>query len=132
MSEIVSFDEFTRIFEASQQNLEKLTDAVTNKFICVIDYRGEPDSKGLVDSGLRHIEPVVIGTNRLGNTLVRGWLIKGTSRTGKADPSLVPGWRLYRLDRIFNITPTLETFEERKGYNSKDRKMTDIIISATF
>lgn len=119
------------MFEASDQNLQKLTDAINNKTTCIIDYRGE--SGGKVDNGIRYIEPCVIGTNALGNMLLRAWMLKGVSRTGKIDPSLVPGWRLYRLDRIFNVDDTHENFTtQRKGYNAKDRKMIDVIVSVTF
>lgn len=130
MNYIVSFDEF-QLFEGSIEKLQKLQDAINNKFVCIIDYRGEVEGK--VDNGIRYIEPFVIGANRLGNTLIRAWMIKGVSRTGKIDPSLVPGWRLYLLDRIFNVDTTLENFSTpRKGYNAKDKKMTDIITSVTF
>jgi predicted DNA-binding transcriptional regulator YafY len=128
---IKSFDDYIRIFEDEQQILTKLEDAINNKFVCIIDYRGE--TLGKIDNGIRYIEPYVIGTNTRGNTVLRAWMIKGVSRTGKIDPSLVPGWRLYRLDRIFNVDPTLDTFiDPKKGYNAKDSKMSDIIISAKF
>lgn len=130
MNYIVSFDEF-QLFEEFNDKLQKLQDAINNKFICIIDYRGEIGDK--VDNGIRYIEPFVIGINRLGNILIRAWMIKGVSRTGKIDPSLVPGWRLYLLDRIFNVDITLEKFSiPRKGYNAKDKKMIDIITSVTF
>ena len=128
---ILSFDEYNKIFESFDSNMQHLKDAINNKFVCMIDYRGEINGK--VDNGIRYIEPYVIGTNNIGNTLLRAWMIKGVSRTGKIDPSLVPGWRLYRFDRIFNVNSTDEKFTvAKKGYNFKDSKMIDIIISATF
>lgn len=132
---IVSFDEYNRLFEAESQNLIKLKDAINNKFVCVIDYRGE---KGSVENGIRYIKPLVLGNNAHG-TILRAWMIKGVSKTGRIDPSLVPGYRLYRLDRIFTIETTAEVFEEPpKGYhvdsngNPKDLKMVEIIAAATF
>ena len=142
MTKILSFEDFSaieslqpeddgQVFEANEQNIQKLEDAITNKSVCVIDYRGEVAGK--VENGIRYIEPFALGTNSAGNIVIRAWLLKGTSRTGKIDPSLVPGWRLYRVDRIFNIDMSHETFTvPRKGYNAQDSKMTDIIISASF
>src|SRR5574343_117879 len=130
MNNLASFEEL-KLFESYEQVMQKLEDAINNKFVCIIDYRGE--IKGLIDDGIRYIEPYVIGVNRHGNSLLRAWMIKGISRTGRIDPTLVPGWRLYRIDRIFNVNPTLEKFiEPKKGYNEQDKKMTEIEISAKF
>lgn len=128
---ILTFNEFF-LYESLENNILKLEDAINNKFVCIIDYRGE--DKGSVENGIRYIEPYVLGTNRLGNTVLRAWMSKGVSRTGKIDPSLVPGWRLYRVDRMFSITQTLDNIRDaRKGYNvARDGKMSDIIASIKF
>ena len=119
------------LLESLEQTMEKLEDAITNKSVCTIYYRGE--RKGTVDDGYRYIEPYALGVNQKGNIVVRAWLIKGTSRTGKIDPSLVPGWRLFRVDRISIITLTHQTFTTpHKGYNAEDTGMVEVNFAATF
>jgi len=124
-------DGYVMLYEDFNNVMTKLEDAITNKFVCTIYYKGE--RPGLVDDGYRYIEPYALGVNIQGNTVVRGWLIKGTSRSGKRDSSLVPGWRLFRVDRISEINPTLQKFTvPRKGYNSQDSKMSEVTFFADF
>ena len=142
MKHVADYDEFINEFVNSDSydmqinedygsNMTKLNDAVTNKFVCTIDYRGEPNSKIL--PGIRVIEPYAIGVDKHGNTLVRAWLIRGYSRSGKINPRLVPGWRLFRADRITIVTPALQKFTiARKGYNAQDSMMQEVLHSATF
>jgi predicted DNA-binding transcriptional regulator YafY len=119
------------LFEGFNEVVEQLQNAITNKFVCTIYYKGE--RKGLVDDGYRYIEPYALGVNKQGNNVVRGWLIKGTSRRGRIDPSQVPGWRLFRVDRISIVTPTLQKFTvPKKGYNADDSGMTEVTFSAQF
>ena len=122
---------FVALFENYAMNLEKLEDSIYNKFVCKIDYKGEIGTKIL--PGSRLIEPYALGVDSNGNTLLRAWLISGISRSGRIDPKLVPGWRLFRLDRIRSINPTLQKFlVARKGYNPDDKNMTEVTFSATF
>jgi len=124
-------NEHVMLREDYNSNLTVLKNAITNKFVCTIYYRGE--QRGVVDDGYRYIEPVAIGVNKSGNTVLRAWLTKGKSRTGKLDRSLVPGWRLFRLDRISSISTSLQNFTvARKGYNAKDKHMTEVMFSAKF
>jgi predicted DNA-binding transcriptional regulator YafY len=123
--------EHVMLFESFSNTLQILEDAITNKFVCKIFYKGE--RPGAIDSGYRNIEPYALGVNSKGNTVLRAWLIDGTSRTGKANPKLVPGWRLFRVDRISEISVTLQNFTvPRKGYNSQDKGMTEISFAADF
>jgi predicted DNA-binding transcriptional regulator YafY len=119
------------LFEAFSQTLEKLEDAVTNKFVCRIDYRGE--KVGDILDGIRIIEPVAVGVDTSGSYLLRAWLLRGVSKTGRANPRLVPGWRLFRLDRIRSLQPTLEKFRRpHKGFNADDSMMSEVLFSAKF
>ena len=121
----LDFNEFNSINESFNDNMIKLKDAIDNKFVINFYYKGE--RKGVVEDGYRYVEPYVIGVNKHGNTVLRGWLLKGVSRTGKIDPSVVPGWRLFRIDRIEIVSPTLQTFSSpRKGYNADDKGRTEI------
>jgi hypothetical protein len=132
LNESVQELEHVALYEAFNNTMDALEDAITNKTVCVIYYKGE--RKGIVDDGYRYIEPVAVGPSDSlnGNIVVRAWLQKGTSRTGKIDPSLVPGWRLFRVDRISIITPTHDVFTIRKGYNADDSGMSEINFAATF
>jgi predicted DNA-binding transcriptional regulator YafY len=131
LNESVQELEHVALYEAFNNTMDALEDAITNKTVCTIYYKGE--RKGIVDDGYRYIEPYALGVNIRGNIVVRAWLLKGTSRTGKIDPSLVPGWRLFRVDRISIITPTHQTFTTpRKGYSAEDSGMTEINFTATF
>ena len=117
--------------EDARANMEKLQNAITNKFVCTIDYRGDAATKIL--PGVRVIEPYALGTDKHGNTLLRAWLIRGYSRSGKINPKLVPGWRLFRVDRMTIVTPSLQKFTiAKKGYNANDSMMQEIILSASF
>lgn len=119
------------IFEDYTEIIDKIEGAMDNKFVCQIYYKGE--QKGVVDDGYREIEPLRLGVNKHGNTILRAWLIRGVSRTGKTDPSVVPGFRLFRLDRISMISPTLSKFTgPRKGYGDTDIGMTEISYSVKF
>jgi predicted DNA-binding transcriptional regulator YafY len=130
MIKIKNFDEFDKLQEAADQNQEEIKRAILNKLVCIIDYR---DSGNHVDDGIRTIEPYRIGINRQGNTVLRAWMKTGTSKTGKVNPDLVPGWRLYRIDRIYNIDIIADTFTTpRKGYGDDDKKMDQVLVSAKF
>lgn len=126
----VPANEHVALYEAYSQMVTKLEDAMNNKFVCRIDYRAE---SGNVLNGVRMIEPVALGVDSSGTTLLRAWLIRGISKTGRIDPRLVPGWRLFRVDRIRTMTPTLEKFlKARKGYNADDKIMSEVMVSVKF
>jgi len=124
-----SYEDF--LLENNSQNVEKLEDLVTNKLTCTIDYAGVSPTDIL--RGIRVIEPYTVGVGEKGETYLRAWLIKGVSRTGRINPRLVPGWRLFRVDRIRTINPSLQKFTvPRKGYTDKDSAMKEITFTATF
>lgn len=137
----LTYDEYVGVFESHDDDfvidesltevVDKIKSAIQNKFTSTIYYKGE--TRGIVDDGYRLIEPYALGTNRLGNMVMRAWLIRGMSKLGKKDPSQVPGWRLYRVDRIFIYNLALRKFDiPRKGYNRIDKHMTDVICSVDF
>ena len=140
MMSFLQFDEFFesefidtdfQLFENYDQAMERLQNAITNKFICTLYYKGDKASG--VQDGYRQIEPYALGVNRSGNTILRAWMISGASKTGRKNPKLVPGWRIFRVDRIFGINQTLQKFTSpRKGYNAKDKGMTEVMYSVTF
>lgn len=118
------------LYEAYTDIMTKLEDCITNKFTCSFYYKGDT---GAVDRGYRKVEPYALGVNSKGNTVVRCWLLEGTSKTGKVNPKLVPGWRLFRVDRMSELNVLLQNFTvPRKGYNSEDSGMTEISFAADF
>ena len=111
-------------------SIESITDCVKNKKKCIIYYDGdEPGGRGL-----REIEPVCLGTSKSGNKVVRAWDNEGASHTGYKGEQPLPGWRIFRVDKILSFKPTGEDFNEMKpGYNPRgDKSMTRVIVNAIF
>jgi predicted DNA-binding transcriptional regulator YafY len=111
-------------------SVDSVVNAVKNKQKVVIYYDGdEPGGRGL-----REIEPVCLGTSKAGNKVVRAWDEEGSSHTAYKGEQPLPGWRLFRLDKILSLKPTGENFAEMKpNFNPNgDKSMTSIIIIAKF
>jgi predicted DNA-binding transcriptional regulator YafY len=111
-------------------SLGAVRDAISKKNKCVIYYIGdEPGGKGL-----REIEPVCLGYSKSGNLVLRAWDSEGASHTSYKGEQPLPGWRLFRLDKITMFRPTDDMFEEpRPNYNfNGDRSMTKVLINAQF
>jgi len=93
----------------------------------------DPDDPLEVKPGYREVEPYVYGRHyKSGNDVLRGWLIRGTSKTGEEDTSVVPGWRLFRVDRMNNWQERKDKFKPydetgkstHEKYNPNDKHMT--------
>lgn len=111
-------------------SIENVIDCIKNKKRCVIYYDGdEPGGKGL-----REIEPVALGTSIAGNKVFRAWESEGSSHRGYLGKRPLPGWRLFRLDKVLSLKPTGETFTEiRPNFNPNgDKSMSSIIIISKF
>jgi predicted DNA-binding transcriptional regulator YafY len=111
-------------------SISDLVDAVRKRKKLIIYYNGdEPGGKGL-----REIEPVCIGTSKANNKVLRAWDMEGSSHTAYKGEQPLPGWRLFRLDKILSIKPTGEIYNEvRPGYNlNGDKSMVSVIINAKF
>lgn len=100
---------------------DMLEDAIREKKVVLIRYKDGP----IVLPGHRTIEPHAFGTATSGNQVVRAWLREGVSKTGDSGKNPVPGWRLFRLDRIKSIEVLDEKFKTRMGYNSKDARIVE-------
>ena len=111
-------------------SIDTITDAIKNKHKIVMNYDG--DEPG--GSGLREIEPVCFGYSKADNTILRAWDYEGSSHTGYKGEQPLPGWRIFRLDKILSFKPTGEKFNEaRPGYNPNgDKSMTRVIINVKF
>lgn len=112
-------------------SIESITSAIKNKDKIIIYYDGdEPGGRGL-----RRIEPVCLGRMRGTNNLaVRAWDEEGASHTDYEGEQPLPGWRLFRLDKILSLNPTGEKFTEiRPNFNPNgDKSMQSIILIAKF
>lgn len=111
-------------------SIESVVDAIKNKNRIIIFYDGdEPGGRGL-----REIEPVCFGYSKAGNPVVRAWDIEGASHRGLLGTRPIPGWRLFRLDKILSFRPTGDNFENpRPQYNPNgDKTMKTVIINAKF
>ena len=112
-------------------SIESISDAIKNKNKVIVYYDGdEPGGRGL-----RQIEPVCLGRMKGTNNLaVRAWDEEGASHTGYKGEQPLPGWRLFRLDKILSLKPSGEKFTEmRPNFNPNgDKSMTSVIIISKF
>ncbi len=131
------------ITEIENNNFAIVKQSILDKKLINIYYddeTGNPDGKGW-----RRIEPFCLGKNKFGNICVRAWQDHGVSASyppgkdgrngGKRDPlTFVPGWRMFRVDKITNINTTgSDTFSSpRPKYNPQDKDMTEIYAAADF
>jgi len=112
---------------ASISDIER---SIKDKIIVQIYYDGdEPGGKGM-----RTIEPVCLGRSKSGNMVLRAWDSEGSSHTASIGEQPLPGWRMFRVDKIFTYKPTLDKFTEmRPGYNPNgDKSMSSVIVNAKF
>jgi predicted DNA-binding transcriptional regulator YafY len=111
-------------------SIDSIVDAIKKRDKVVIYYDGdEPGGKGL-----REIEPVCFGYSKSDNPVLRAWDDTGASHTAYKGEQPLPGWRLFRVDKIMSFKPTSEKFNEvRPNYNPNgDKGMVRIIINAKF
>ena len=111
-------------------SIETVQDAVNGKKVCIVYYDGdEPGGRGL-----REIEPVALGKSKAGNLVMRAWDREGASHTAYKGEQPLPGWRLFRLDKILSCKPTGEVYNSpRPNYNfNGDKSMVSIITIAKF
>jgi predicted DNA-binding transcriptional regulator YafY len=111
-------------------SLGDVQDSIRKKKVIVIYYDGN-DNGG---KGYRTIEPVCLGYSKRGNLVLRAWESEGSSWSAKNKGNFLPGWRLFRLDKIFTYQPTMDNFVDmRPNYNSNgDRSMERVLINAKF
>ena len=111
-------------------SIGSVQDAINRRQVITIYYDGdEPGGRGI-----REVEPVALGKSKAGNLVMRGWDREGASHTGYKGEQPLPGWRLFRLDKILSFKPTGEIYNEPKpGYNfNGDKSMVSVITIAKF
>jgi len=116
------------ILEATSIN--DIKNSIEKKQVCTIYYTGD-EPGGL---GLREIEPVCLGRSKSNNLVLRAWDRTGASHTGYLGTQPLPGWRLFRVDKITMYKPLRSNFNEpRPNYNfNGDKSMNSVIINAKF
>jgi len=113
-----------------EKSFDQIANSVRNKNLVTIYYDGE-DNGG---KGLRVIEPFCFGVSKAGNAVIRAWEREGASFTAQKGEQPLPGWRLFRVDRIgsYNVDPR-QTFDSaRPLYNPNDKGMKSIRLCAKF
>ena len=111
-------------------SVDSIVDAIKKRQRVVIYYDGdEPGGRGL-----RTIEPVCFGYSKADNPVVRAWDLEGASHRGYLGTRPMPGWRLFRVDKILSFKPTSEIFNTpRPDYNPNgDDSMVKVILNAKF
>ena len=111
-------------------SLNDIQDSIRKKIVVTVYYDGdEPGGKGY-----RRIEPVCVGYSKAGNLVIRAWDLDGASHTASIGEKPLPGWRMFRADKIFTYQPTTANFTEmRPGYNPNgDKSMERVILNAQF
>jgi len=111
-------------------SIGSVQDAVNRKQVITIYYDGdEPGGRGI-----REVEPVALGKSKAGNLVMRGWDREGASHTAYKGEKPLPGWRLFRLDKILSLKPTGEVYNQpHPGYNfNGDKSMVSVITIAKF
>ena len=111
-------------------SINSITDAIKKRQKVIVYYDGdEPGGRGL-----REIEPVCFGYSKADNPILRAWDYEGASHTNYKGEQPLPGWRIFRLDKILSFKPTGEVFNEPKqGYNPNgDKSMSRVIINVKF
>ena len=113
-----------------EKSAEEISNSIKNKNIVTIYYDGD-DNGG---KGLRVIEPFCYGVSKAGNAVIRAWEREGASYTAQKGEQPLPGWRLFRVDRIgsYNFDPRQNFTEPRPEYNPNDKGMTSIKLCAKF
>jgi len=111
-------------------SIGSVQDAINRKQVITIYYDGdEPGGRGI-----REVEPVALGKSKAGNLVMRGWDREGASHTAYKGEKPLPGWRLFRLDKILSLKPTGEVYNQpHPGYNfNGDKSMASVITIAKF
>ena len=111
-------------------SIDSIVDAIKKRNKIVIYYDGdEPGGRGL-----REIEPVCFGYSKADNPVLRAWDFQGASHTAYKGEQPLPGWRLFRVDKILSFKPTNEKFNTpRPNYNPNgDKSMIRVIANARF
>jgi predicted DNA-binding transcriptional regulator YafY len=92
--------------------LKQVEDAVKDRKVLAFDYDGKP----------RLVEPHAVGTNKKGDSVLRGFQVTGDSATNST------AWKLFTLEKIENLSVVALTSQApRPGYKAGDKAMVTIL-----
>ena len=114
ITEAVSFDDLQR--------------AIANLDVITITYDGdEPGGKGY-----RTVYPVCLGRSLKGNLVLRAYEPEGASHSVAIGEKVLPGWRMFRVDKTFTFQRNGEKFSTLPdNYNPNgDKLMSTVYINA--
>ena len=77
----------------------------------------------IYDGQNRVVEPHAYGMSTAGNECLRAYQTAGGSNSGN-----VPGWHLFTVRKIMNLSKGSNFSGSREGYKPGDRGMTEIFI----
>ena len=81
------------------------------------------------------VQPVAYGITKAGNPCFRAYQVNGSSESAEKREGVVPGWRLFLLDRVVPNTwkDSGKVFKEPPMYNPNgDKTMDTVILKADF
>ena len=70
------------------------------------------------DTGVRVVDPYLIGTTTAGNETLRAYQVEGYSERGG-----LPAWRMFTLKKISGVEILETSFTIRPDYNPNDKDM---------
>lgn len=109
-------------------SFDDLQKAIANLDVIVITYDGdEPGGKGY-----RTVYPVCLGRSLKGNLVLRAYEPEGASHSVTIGKKVLPGWRMFRVDKTFTFRRTGEKFSTLPtNYNPNgDKLMSMVYINA--
>jgi hypothetical protein len=124
-------DIFTEIpaNEPLKPTIDIILKAIEYGMLLQIDYKGAEDD--VLEGHDRVIYPLVFGYSKDHKPLLRAYHFKGWSVS--AGQTIDKEWRLFRFDRILNITFTGSFFRlAPEGYKPDDKGINDIVKAANF
>jgi hypothetical protein len=83
-----------------------ICDAIRLKRVIRFEYHG----------GAREVEPYIYGRSSAGVELLRGFQLRGASRSGET-----AGWKMFQIDDVSGVSVTFEPFTPRDGYDPADK-----------
>lgn len=112
--------------ESTRSVKDILVDSIKHRYVIYFYYEGDDQ----ISKGYRWVEPVCFGYSSKGKPLVRAFQLR-------EDPSRShhkPMWRLFRADKIHDISQSVKRFNRvRKGYNrGGDATMSRVLINSKF
>jgi hypothetical protein len=139
ISELIKFQKEAKsvskiLFTPTGNIVKDLKIAINNKLVIKVKYTGRVNYTGELATGVRIIEPVALGTSKIGisqNSLaLRAWLKKGDTLS----PENRPGWRFLYVSRIDSLEFTGDSFNyKRPSFNSTgDKWLKSIVAISSF